>query len=228
MADQYMSLAQALYTYGDKKATKIPSQDDAKCNKQDLETIQDLVDRGYKYLGVEAGGFSATEIEDSASSPTLIKIGSAEWEKLRDEIPYQSALDDACNDPEQTDEEKYGWAFKDTYFYSETFNFFGGTFGKNVFFEGMNINLQSTTKNRLEVQLDDDLKSYNFGNDTTIIVGQDGDPIIEFNGHDITCYVDVHIEGTSDCAKLDGKGIATPGIYVNQNFNNNFTIGGQC
>ena len=228
MADQYMSLAHALYDYGDKIAKKIQSRDDDGCDAEDLEDIQDLIDRGYRYIGVKAGNNSTVEIEDSSSKPEFINTSDDHL----DETPFQTMPGDTCTDPEKLEEDPYGWTFEETYFYSEKFNFFGAEFGKNVYFESMGINTYNSnppSDGELEVYIDGtELEEYNYGDDHTIIVNTAGDPIIEFNGQDITCYVDVHFKGSSDCAKIKGDGVSTMEISVDKNFNNNYEGGGSC
>ena len=130
MANQYMSLAKALHTYGKSKATKIPQADGDKCSSADMNKIEDLMSRGYRYISVEPGDFTADEVEHQSSRPVLLKVEEASWSKSKGNIPFQSYLNDPCTDPTQSTEDQYGWHFKDTYFYSESFSWYGGRRGR--------------------------------------------------------------------------------------------------
>jgi len=216
-----MSLAKALHTYGEEKASKIP-KGGGDCSTADMEKIQDLMNRGYRYISVKPGGFTADEIENESSRPQLLKLEEASWATAKSNIPFQSYLDDTCSDPEQTTDDKYGWHFKDTYFYSEKFTWYDGSFGRNVYFEGMKINEKNAADGEIEIYLDANLQEYNLGNGGLVIVGANNDPIVEFDGRNIISYVKVEVNGSADTANIYGKGKSSRSIDINATYDNNF------
>tara|TARA_B100002019_G_C21274935_1_gene604954 strand:- start:25262 stop:25954 length:693 start_codon:yes stop_codon:yes gene_type:complete len=229
MAIQYASLAQALEKYGDEKAKKIPAAEGAECGKAEQDKIQDLYDRGYRFIDLEAGSFSADELEGVASKTYRLKPELSEWDDVKSRIPYQTKQKSVtnCADPKPEHIKDYGWAFKGNYFYSEKFEFFGGSFGKNVFFEGLSMNKRNASEKEIKIKLDSEMQQYNLGNGGDVIVGENGEPIVEFNGMDIVSYVDVEIIGNSDSAYIKGQGVSSSEISVDKNYNNNFE-GSSC
>lgn len=224
MPNQYMSLAKALHTYGEDVAAKIG---DGNCSDQEIDEMNDLFDRGYRFFHLAEGATTTDEL-DLSSKPKKLKIKKLEWDTVKEKIPYQTTLDPTCDDPEAEEgEEDYGWSSEnDSYFYSETFSFFGGQFGKNVYFEGINMNEQSAYDGEIVINMDSNLSSYNLGAEGYVVVGENGDPIVEFFGKDMVCYVDVHIDGKADAATLLGKGKSTPTIDFNPDYNNDYDGGG--
>ena len=218
-----MSLAKALHTYGELKATKIPIAEGADCTTADMEKIQDLMDRGYRYISTKPAEFGADEIQGHrASQPLLLRLEEASWEKSKGNVPFQSHPDDACTDPTPTTDHPYPWHFKNTYFYAEKFNWYNESFGRNVYFEGMKINERNATHGEIEVYLDSSLTEYNLGNGGLVIVGENDEPIVEFDGTNITAYVDVEVNGSADTANIYGKGSAGRSIDINATYDNNF------
>ena len=229
MAIQYATLAHALDKYGADIATHIPKEEGAECKEKDLEKLKNLQNRGYRYMHLKAGSFTAAELEGTASKPHRLKVEEISWEKIEKDVPYQTkqSSDTSCTEPSPTHEEDYGWSFKGSYFYSKEFNFFNGNFGRNVYFEGLSINKTESVAGEILVNLDSNLESYNLGNGGDIIIGDQGDPIVEFNGKDITSYVDVEIIGKCDTAEILGHGESSNQIDVSKTYDNNF-IGSSC
>ena len=226
MANQYMSLAKALHTYGEDVATQIGKIGD--CSDKEIEEMNDLFDRGYRFFHLAAGSTSTDELPLS-SKPEKLKLEKLEWDTIKKNIPYQTTLSPTCDEPEPEEgENDYGWSSEnDSYFYSESFAFFGGRFGSNVYFEGINMNEQVAYDGEVVINMDDNLSSYNLGNGGYVVVGENGDPIVEFFGKDMVCYVDVHIDGKADAATLMGKGASTPTISFNPDYENDYN-GSSC
>ena len=205
MPVQYMSLAKALHTHGKEVAKKIPAADGAPCGEKELKKIQDLVDRGYRYIHAREGAASAEEIERSASKPIRLKPEGSEWKTVKKEVPHQVTpqLGTTCNAPApKFGSEEYGFSFHDSWFYAKDFSLFGGRFGKKVFFEGMKINSKNADTGKVAIHLDSGMQSYNLGKDGVVIVGQEGLPIVEFDGNTIKSHVDVEIRGTANACEL--------------------------
>ena len=86
MPNQYMSLAKALHKYGEDVAAQIGGAD---CSDQEIEEMNDLFDRGYRFFHLAAGSTNTAELELS-SKPEKLKIEKLEWETVKKNIPYQT------------------------------------------------------------------------------------------------------------------------------------------
>lgn len=219
----YSSLAKALNTYSDQKGTTLNA-----CGEDDIDTINDLIDRGYRYLAASPtfSGPSYDEVNSEGGQvSSLIQFNplKIEWDNIKSEVPTLVEKDADCDTA--ITEKEYGFKVEsDSYFHADKINWLGGSFGKGVYFDGITINSQDTKEGEFYVYTSSDLELYALNTASGIVVNDSaGRTLVSFVSGHIYAQVDVRVKGDSRCAKIEGvydSGVFDNGFpgYIHENY----------
>lgn len=213
-----LSLAQALRTYAARQGTILADP------VADGKKLKQLLKRGYKFLSVKqapsgpglkhstARAVGGGDDDGVSSELELINPQNIDWNQVRDNIPYLSRKESKsfeCDD-NFTTKKPYSpiWQQDEEYFHikpDHRLKWFGGAFGKPVYFSAIGINKTTVFEGEFQVVLSQsDLKTYELPNKKGVYIGREGNPVVAFVDGNIYSYVDVKIKGKSTSAELMG------------------------
>jgi hypothetical protein len=178
------------------------SKQDIKYQNEDqyTEDLQEKLDQGYQLLSLKS---------DNGLGYDLLSFSKLEFDSASiNKVALVKTYNDECLSNSESNfykinNEKYGEDFGltlsqgESSFFAETLNFFGGSFGGDVYFEKLGIG-----KPNPEYTID--IKGEWNNLDGDIFVGSDGVPVVYIDGKTIYSKLPVEVLGTSSDWNLVG------------------------